>query len=143
MQNQQDKYFANGHIERLTGGKYEGAITIEGVSLSRIVGVYFKEEGEQYLWLKRKRVIEYDYATDEFKSRLPSPMWECYMKRIGYSERSIYKGEFTLFHFKYSITGIWDDVFTRTKKLNLFVERLPREKQTIINKIRENNAGKV
>ena len=46
--------------------------------------------------------------------------------------------------FKYSIVGVWDNVFGKDKqRLNLFVERLPMSEQTIINsnnerKLKEN-----
>lgn len=129
----------DGYIERKSGGRYEGEITVERVDLSPISAQYFKEGGENYLWLKRKRVLEYDFEQQSYKSRERLPAWECYLKKTMDGDVVAYKGEFTFMHFRFSIVGVWDGVLGQDKKqrLNLYVERLPMSKQTIINNINE------
>ena len=48
----------------------------------------------------------------------------------------VYVGEFYFLRWKFKIVGMWDDVDGILKqRLNFFVDRLPREQQTIINGI--------
>lgn len=131
--------YSDGYVERKAGGKYEGELAIDGVSLSPILAVFFKEEGKSYLWLRRAPLLEYDFEELRYKQRQREPRWEAYLSK--YSDGKIaYRGECAFLHFKYEITCIWDDVFGKTRnRLNLFVERLPMNRQTIINSIKERN----
>lgn len=139
--NAQDYDYVNGHVERKQGGRYEGNLTIDGVNISPIVGVYFDKDGSKYLWLKRKKIKEYDFNTHTYKEREARPFWEVYLKKeMGSDSIIAYRGEFIFLHFKYSIIGIWDKILGKEKqRLNLFVERLPMAQQTIINSINEIN----
>ena len=130
--------YINGYIQRSQGGAYDGKITIEGILLPAISAVFFKDNGENYLWLKRKKVLDYDYESQTYKEREAKPQWEVYMKKQLEDNVVAYKGEFFFLHFKYSIVGVWDKVFGIDKKrLNLFIERLPLPQQTVINAINE------
>lgn len=130
--------YINGFIERKNEGRYEGRITIDGVSMPSISATFFKEEGESYLWLKRKKILDYDFESQTYKEREARPQWEVYMKKQLEDNVVAYKGEFFFLHFKYSIVGVWDKVFGIDKKrLNLFIERLPLSQQTVINAINE------
>ena len=132
--------YTNGFLERKAGGRYEGRIVVEGISLGGIVGVYFKQDGDTYLWLKRKRILEYDEALQFYYEREAKPQWEAYLKKQIDGNSVAYKGEFAFMHFKFSIVGVWDKILGKDKqRLNLFVERLPMAKQTIINSINEHN----
>lgn len=129
--------YVNGFIERKAGGSCEGKITIDGVFLGEIEGVYFREDGKSYLWLKRKNVLEYHPDTEKFVSRAQEPRWEAYLQKSK-DGVAAYRGEFAFLHFRYSIIGVWDKVLGMEKnRLNLYVERLPMGKQDIINKISE------
>lgn len=130
--------YINGYIQRSQGGSYDGKITIEGILLPAISAVFFKDNGENYLWLKRKKVLDYDYESQTYKEREAKPQWEVYMKKQLEDNVVAYKGEFFFLHFKFSIVGVWDKVFGIDKKrLNLFIERLPLSQQTVINAINE------
>lgn len=130
--------YINGYIQRSQGGSYDGKITIEGILLPAISAVFFKDDGENYLWLKRKNVLEYNHESQTYKEREAKPKWEAYLKKQLDGDTVAYKGEFFFMHFKYSITGVWDKVLGNDKqRLNLFVERLPMSQQTIINSINE------
>lgn len=130
--------YINGYIQRSQGGSYDGKITIEGILLPAISAVFFKDDGESYLWLKRKNVLEYDHESQTYKEREAKPQWEAYLKKQLDGDTVAYKGEFFFMHFKYSISGVWDKVLGDEKqRLNLFVERLPLSQQTIINSINE------
>ena len=72
---------SDGYIERKAGGGFEGNVCIEGVNLSPIVATYFQHNGENYLWLKRKPLLEYDLKTQSYKQRNRRPSWECYLKK--------------------------------------------------------------
>lgn len=136
----EDTGYSDGYIERKSEGRYEGTLRIEGkINLSPIEAVYFKKDGEQYLWLKRKPMLEYDGREQKYKSRERNPKWECYLKKQVVDDTVAYRGEFVFMHFKFSITGVWDDVLglDRKRRLNLFVERCPMSQQTIINGIKE------
>ena len=130
--------YINGYIQRSQGGSYDGKITIEGILLPSISAVFFKDDGENYLWLKRKNVLEYNHESQTYREREAKPKWEAYLKKQLDNDTVAYKGEFFFMHFKYSISGVWDKVLGNEKqRLNLFVERLPMSQQTIINSINE------
>ena len=130
--------YINGYIQRSQGGSYDGKITIEGILLPAISAVFFKDNGENYLWLKRKKVLDYEYESQTYKEREAKPQWEAYLKKQVNENAVAYKGEFIFMHFKYSIIGVWDKVLGNDKqRLNLFVERLPMSQQTLINSINE------
>lgn len=130
--------YINGYIQRSQGGSYDGKITIEGILLPAISAVFFKDNGENYLWLKRKNVLDYDHESQTYKEREAKPKWEAYLKKQLDGDTVAYKGEFFFMHFRYSISGVWDKVLGNEKqRLNLFVERLPMSQQTIINSINE------
>lgn len=137
-----DEYI-NGFIERKQGGLYEGRITIEGILLPSISGVYFKDGGENYLWIRRKKVLEYDFESQSYRERDAKPQFEVYLKKQVESNTVAYKGEFAFMHFKFSIIGVWDKILGNDKhRLNLFVERLPLAQQSIINSINESRKKK-
>ena len=130
--------YVNGYVERKQGGKYEGLLTIEGIRLPSILAVYFKDGEESYLWLRRKKVLDYDFESQTYKEREAKPQFEAYLKKQLDGETVAYKGEFIFMRFKFSIIGVWDKILGKEKqRLNLYVERLPTEKQTIINNINE------
>ena len=126
--------YINGYVQRTQGGSYDGKIAIDGISLPAISAVYFTKDSESYLWLKRKKVLDYDFESQSYKEREAEPRWEAYLKKQLDSNTVAYKGEFMFLRFKYSIVGVWDNVLGKDKqRLNLFVERLPSSEQTIIN----------
>lgn len=134
-----ERGYVNGYLERKAGGKYEGTLTIEGVDISPIAGVYFKENGKNYLWLKRKPLLEWEYDQQQYIQRPREPRWEAYLQKQSDGVVA-YRGEFAFLRFKFSIVGVWDNVFCKDRnRLNLFVERLPMKDQTIINGINERN----
>lgn len=135
--------YINGYIQRSQGGSYDGKITIEGILLPAISAVFFKDNGENYLWLKRKKVLDYDFESQTYKEREARPQWEAYLKKQLDDGTVAYKGNFFFMHFKYSIVGVWDKILGSDKqRLNLFVERLPMSQQTIINSINEQKTKK-
>lgn len=132
--------YVNGYVERKRDGKYEGKVAINGIALGTIQGVYFQEHGEDYLWLRRKKILEYDEQQQIFHEREPRPQWECYLKKTTTPQGVNYRGEFVFMRFKFSIIGIWDNVLGRDDKshrLNLYIERLPMEEQSILLNINE------
>lgn len=138
-----DNGYLNGFLERKAGGRYEGKLSIEGIDLSPIEGVYFQESGKQYLWIKRKPLIEYDYEFEKYKRRPREPRWETYLEKQIDENTVAYKGECILLHMKFSVVGTWDAVLGKEKqRLNLYVERMPMQDQTIILNIKERNARK-
>lgn len=130
--------FVNGYIQK-NGDKYSGELSIDGIRLQGgITAIYFKEEGETYLWLRRKRILEYSFESQTYREREATPQFEAYLKKQMEGNTVAYKGEFAFMRFKYSIVGTWDKVLGLEKqRLNLFVERLPMSEQTIINSINE------
>ena len=136
--------YVNGYVERKKDGTYGGSLTIEGITLQGgITAVYFKDEGENYLWLRRKKVLEYDFESQSYREREAKPQFEAYLKKQVDNNAVAYKGEFIFMRFKFSITGVWDKILGNDKqRLNLFVERLPHSQQTIINSINESRKGK-
>lgn len=130
--------YTNGYIQRQKNGSFEGRVSIDGITFPNVVGVFFKEGEKKYLWLKRKKVLDYDFESQTYKEREAKPQWEAYLNKQIDNNTVAYKGEFFFLHFKYSIVGVWDKVFGSDKqRLNLFVERLPMSQQTIINSINE------
>lgn len=131
--------YISGYLERDSHGDYLGHLTIEGIDISPITGVYFKQDNVTYLWLRRCKVVEYDLDTATYSRREASPFFEAYLKKTSDDGVVTFKGEFTFLRFKFSIVGVWDAVLGTDKhnRLNLFVERLPINQQTIINKINE------
>lgn len=135
--------FVNGFLERKAGGRYEGKLSIEGVDLSPIEGVYFQDGGKQYLWIKRKPIIEYEYEEQVYKQRKREPQWETYLEKQIDNNTIAYKGECMLFHFRFLVIGTWDLVLGKERqRLNLYVERMPMSEQTIIKNISDRNARK-
>ena len=132
-----DEYI-NGYIERKANGRYEGSMKIDGVSLSPIECVMFKKDNKNYLWLKRKPMLEYDDMTMAYRERPREPRWEAYLEKGVENDTVAYKGEFFFLRFRYSIVGVWDRVLGVDKqRMNFFVERLPMNYQTILNSINE------
>jgi hypothetical protein len=129
----------NSYLERKHGGRYEGALEVDGVNLSPIEGTYFKERNRTYLWIKRKPVLEYDDKTKLYRRRDSVPKCEIYMEKQNDGVVA-YKGKFFFLRIKYLITGVWDGVLgTSDERLNLYVERLPKNEQTVINAISDRN----
>lgn len=128
-----------GYLQK-EGKEYVGKIIIEDVDLSPIEGKFFiyNKDGKQYLWIKRKPILVYDYNIQRYEKRPREPRWETYLQRQE-NESIAYVGTFIFLHFKYKIQGIWDITKNgkKTKKMNLFIERLPMQEQTIINTISE------
>lgn len=128
--------YINGYIQRTKGGSYEGRVTIDGVTLPTITAVFFRDGDENYLWLKRKKVLDYNFESQSYKEREAEPRWEAYLKKQLKGSTVAYKGEFMFLRFRYSIVGVWDGVFGKDEqRLNLFVERLPMSEQTIVKGI--------
>ena len=134
-----DSDYINGFLERRQDGRYEGRLTIDGIDLSPIQGAYFDREGEKYLWIQRKRILEYDDETQSYMKRPARPQLESYLKKQVRDNGVAYMGELMFLKFRYRIFGIWDRILGMDKhhRLNLFVERLPNTEQTIINGINE------
>lgn len=136
--------YINGFIERKAGGKHEGRVTIDGILLDDIEGMYFEVNNRKHLWLKRKPVMEYDFKKGAFKTRQAVPYWETYLEKVYGDGTVAYKGECVFMRFRYSVTGVWDAVLGKDKqRLNLFIERLPEQQQTIIKSINENNKKRI
>ena len=130
--------YINGYIQRTKSGSFEGKITIDGISLPAISAVYFTKDSNTYLWLKRKKILDYDFESHTYKEREATPPLEAYLKKQLDNDTVAYRGEFNFLRFRYSIVGVWDNILGKDKqRLNLFVERLPMSQQTIINGINE------
>lgn len=127
----------NGGYIELTKGEYVGELSIDGVNISPIVGFFFKDKRTRWLWIKRKRILEYDFENGTFANKDPKPSFETYLQKQS-SGNVAYKGEFVFFKFKYSVVAFWDDEKTK-RKMTLSVERLPNKQQNILNKIKEIN----
>ena len=129
--------YVSGYIERNKEGKYDGLLKVEGIDLSPIQAIMFNEGGKTYLWIKRKDVLEYDFETTRYIRRKREPRFEAYLEKIIDGNAVAYKGEFLFLRFRFSIVGVWDTVDGFDKgRLNLYVERLPQERQEIINALR-------
>lgn len=134
--------YINGYIERKSGGGYDGVLKIDSIDISPITAVAFKDEGKTYLWLKRKDMLVYDENTQQYLTRKREPRWEAYLEKQMDGSTIAYKGEFHFLMFKYEIVGVWDSVLGKEKsRMNFFVERLPMEKQDIINGINKRRKG--
>lgn len=130
--------YVSGFLERDTHGQYKGNLTIDGVSLSPIDGVYFKSGGKMFLWLKRSKILEYDDVTKEYKSREREPRWQAYLEKCEDAGRVSFRGKFIFLRFCYSIIGVIDKTLgIERNRLNFFVERMPSDKQVILNSITE------
>ncbi len=130
-----------GYIE-LSKGEYVGELTVEGVNISPIVGLFFKDNGVQWLWIKRKRQLEYDIESGEYRTKKPRPTFDAYLKKQP-NNNVAYKGEFVFFKFKYRIFALWAAENGQKKgRLNLFVERLEMKEQNIIKLINKRNNEK-
>lgn len=129
--------YVNGFVERTRDG-YAGRITIEGINLGEIVATYFKKENETFLWLRRMKILEYDDVSQSYVEREARPKWECYLKKQVNDNVVAFKGEFNFMRFRFSIAGVWDGVLGMDKhRLNLYVERMEKKQQRIINNINE------
>lgn len=129
--------YVNGFVERTRDG-YAGRITIEGINLGEIVATYFKKENETFLWLRRMKILEYDDVSQSYVERDARPKWECYLKKQVDDNVVAFKGEFNFMRFRFSIAGVWDGVLGMDKhRLNLYVERMEKKQQRIINNINE------
>ena len=138
MMNEYDQHRAtSGYIEMIDG-KYQGKLEIEGIDISPVIGLFFQQDGENWLWIKRKDVMEYDICSGEYIKRKARPYWECYLKK---QDKGIvaYRGYFIFSHFKYELSGVFDKFMRDVDRLNLFVDRLPRDEQNIINNINKRN----
>lgn len=132
----------SGYIERCRGG-YIGELHIDGIDISPIVGVFFKDNGTHWLWIKRKKILDYSFESNAYTSREPTPMFEAYLTKKNNTKAGVaYKGEFVFFRFKYAIYGIWDKQSTNKDRLNLVVERLPMNEQDILKRINSLKNGK-
>lgn len=131
--------YVNGHIERDSYGNYTGMLTVEGINLSPLEGQYFKKDGDMYLYMKRKPIMEYDYDLGKYNQRERRPQVQIYMKKqVGGDGVVAYKGDFMFMRFKFIITGVWDAILGKERnRLNLFVERAPRNEQTLLQSIVE------
>lgn len=132
--------YINGYLERSAGGNYEGRISVEGIDLSPITGVMFKQDSKSYLWLRRKDILEYDYDQQRYISRKREPRWEVYLEKQMDGNVVAFKGEFLFMRFRFSITGVWDGVFGKDKsRINFFVDRVPMDRQDIIQGLSKRN----
>lgn len=137
--------YINGHIERKSGGKYEGQIIVDGVDLSPIEATYFVQDHKNYLWIRRKPIMEFDIERQQYITRRRKPDFECYLEKQVNGGVVEYKGVFTFLRFRYSMVGVWDRILGKDlQRLNLYVERLPLKEQTILKGIneRKRNNGK-
>ena len=135
------EYQSNGYLQKGKHG-FDGQIMIENINLSPIEGMYFVQETtkKEYLWLKRKPILEYNDKKNKYELRPREPRWEAYLEKQD--NNSIpYIGKFTFLHIKYKIIGIWDKNVVKGKmqRLNFFIERLPNINQSIINKNNQRN----
>lgn len=131
--------YVNGYIERNGYGKYTGALTVDGINLSPIEGQYFKKDGETFLFIKRRPKMEYDVDKCEYVTRERKPTVLIYLKKqVGSDGVVVYKGDFMFMRFKFNIEGVWDAILGKERnRLNLFVERAPRQDQTLLQSIIE------
>lgn len=134
-----DDGYVNGYIERNGYGNYTGALTVEGINLSPIEGQYFKKDGETFLFIKRKPKMEYDVDKGAYVTRERKPNVQIYLKKqVGGDGVVVYKGNFMFMRFKFNIEGVWDAILGKERnRLNLFVERAPRQDQTLLQSIIE------
>ena len=131
--------YVNGHIERTAQGGYYGQLTVEGIDLSPIEAQFFKKDGDIYLFIKRRPIMEYDDVFESYRTRERKPELQIYMKKQVSSDGVVaYAGEFMFMRFKFKIEGVWDKILGKEKhRLNLYVERLPLSEQTLLKSINE------
>jgi hypothetical protein len=130
--------YINGYLERNSDGRYKGTLKIDGVSLSPIEGLYFKEDGKMFLWLKRSPMLEYDDMTKSYQKREREPRWQAYLEKNEEGGSVAFSGKFIFLRFCYSIVGVIDKTFGKERnRLNFFVERMPSDKQVVLNSIVE------
>lgn len=131
--------YNNGFIDKGDNGEYLGNLNIEGINLSPVCGQYFKKDGDTFLWIKRRPVLEYDFKTGQYSRREREPRFECYLKKQSDGDAVSFRGEFVFMRFRFSITGVWDSYIygDSHRRLNLYIERMPASQQTIINSINE------
>ena len=131
--------YVNGYVERNSWGKYVGMLTVEGINLQHIEAQYFKKDGDTFLFIKRKPIMEYNYEKEQYMTREPKPQVSIYMKKqIDGDGVVAYKGDFMFMRFKFYIVGVWDAILGKERnRLNLFVERAPLSEQTLLHKIAE------
>ena len=136
--------YINGHIERTTGGGYNGTLRVEGIDLSPVEAQFFKKDGDTYLFIKRKPIMEFNYAEQRYITRERRPQVPIYMKKQVDSDGVVaFKGDFMFMRFKFNIVGVWDAILGKeTNRLNLYVERAPRNEQTLLQSINERNKRK-
>lgn len=135
-----DYGYINGFVQRERDGKYQGKLSIQQIDISPLEATYFKDEnGDDYLWLKRKPIMDYDFETQAYTTRQRKPHFEAYLKKqVGGDGVIAYKGEFMFMRFRWSLVGVWDNILGKdNQRLNLFVERLPTSQQTILRSINE------
>lgn len=127
--------YINGYLERKSGGRYEGEIFVEGINLSPIQGVMFKQNDKNYLWLRRKDMLVYNADAQRYDTRKREPRWEAYLEKQVDGDVVAFKGEFPFMRLRFSIVGVWDYVLGRDKsRINFFIERLPMERQDLIKR---------
>lgn len=127
--------YTNGYLARKDKSYYLGELSIDRIDISPIEATFFEREDETYLWMKRRPILEYDGQS--YKQRLRRPHWECYLKKKK-DARDTFEGAFIFMRFKYTIIAQWDATYDdKFKRMNIYVERLPMEEQTIINNIRQ------
>lgn len=135
--------YTSGSIERNKDGNYVGNLTIEGIDLSPVQGVLFSKEGKNYLWLRRCDKVVYDPDTNTYSKKKREPRLEAYLEKQMDGNVVAYKGEFFFLRFRFSICAVWDSVLgMETNRMNLFVDRMPQQSQTIINNIANRKHGK-
>lgn len=134
--------YVNGYVKRNSWGNYTGTLTVEGVNLGITEAQYFKKDGDTYLFIKRKPIMEYNHDTQSYYTREPRPQVLIYMKKqVGGDGVVAYKGDFMFMRFKFNIVGVWDAILGKEQqRLNLFVERAPRNEQTLLQSILERNS---
>ena len=131
--------YVNGHIERTAGGDYTGTLTVEGINLSPIEGQYFKKDGDTYLFIKRRPIMEYDYDKGCYNTRERKPSLLIYLKKVVGGDGVVaYKGSFMFMRFKFNVEGVWDAILGKERnRLNLFVERAPMSEQLLLKSVAE------
>lgn len=131
--------YVNGHIERTACGDYTGTLTVEGINLSPIEGQYFKKDGDTYLFIKRRPIMEYDYDKGCYNTRERKPSLLIYLKKVVGGDGVVaYKGSFMFMRFKFNVEGVWDAILGKERnRLNLFVERAPMSEQLLLKSVAE------
>lgn len=136
--------YINGHVERTTGGGYNGTLRVEGIDLSPVEAQFFKKDGDTYLFIKRKPIMEFNYGEQRYVTRERRPQVPIYMKKQVDSDGVVaFKGDFMFMRFKFNIVGVWDAILGKeTNRLNLYVERAPKNEQTLLQSINERKRKK-